>query len=154
MRRGSRGATALAPTQYVDYAALRGDTSDNLPGVPGVGEKTAAKLIAKYGSAEAVVEAAADQTPKLSENLEASAGQVLLNRRLMELVRDVPIEAAIDDFVMDDLDGERIRPVFDALAFRGLWDRLSDVGGIEAGSADEFEIDVVTGSMPTGWQRP
>ena len=138
------GRYGVGPAQYVDYAALRGDTSDNLPGVPGVGEKTAAKLVVKYGSAEAVVEAAADQTPKLSENLEASAGQVLLNRRLMELVRDVPIEAAIDDFVMNDLDGERIRPVFDALAFRGLWDRLSDVGGIEAGSADEFEIDVVT----------
>ncbi|MGB5730409.1 MAG: DNA polymerase I [Acidimicrobiia bacterium] len=134
----------VGPDQYVDYAALRGDTSDNLPGVPGVGEKTAAKLIAKYGRAEAVVDAAADQTPKLSENLEAFAGQVLLNRRLMELVRDVPIEAAIDEFVMGDLDGERIRPVFDALAFRGLWDRLSDVGGIEAGTAEIFEIEVVT----------
>ena len=134
----------VGPSQYVDYAALRGDTSDNLPGVPGVGEKTAAKLIAKYGTAEAVVDAAADQTPKLGENLEAAAGQVLLNRRLMELVRDVPIEAAIDDFTMDDLDGERIRPVFDALAFRGLWDRLSEVGDIEAESAETIEIEVVT----------
>jgi DNA polymerase-1 len=134
----------VGPTQYVDYAALRGDTSDNLPGVPGVGEKTAAKLIAKYGSAEAVVEAAADQTPKLSQNLEASAGQVLLNRRLMDLVRDVPIDVAIDDLVTDDLDGERIRPVFDALAFRGLWDRLSEVGDIGANEAAELEIEVVT----------
>jgi len=138
------GRYGVGPAQYVDYAALRGDTSDNLPGVPGVGEKTAAKLIAKYGTAEAVVAAAADQTPKLGENLEAAAGQVLLNRRLMELVRDVPIEAAIDDFTMDDLDGERIRPVFDALAFRGLWDRLSEVGGIEAESAETIEIEVVT----------
>jgi DNA polymerase-1 len=134
----------VGPAQYVDYAALRGDTSDNLPGVPGVGEKTAAKLIAKYGSAEAVVEAAADQTPKLSQNLEASAGQVLLNRRLMDLVRDVPIDVAIDDLVTDDLDGERIRPVFDALAFRGLWDRLSEVGDIGANEAAELEIEVVT----------
>jgi DNA polymerase-1 len=138
------GRYGVGPAQYVDYAALRGDTSDNLPGVPGVGEKTAAKLIAKYGNAEAVVQAAADQTPKLSENLEASAGQILLNRRLMELVRDVPIDAAIDDFFMVDLDAERIRPVFDALAFRGLWDRLSDVGGLEASRADTFEIEVVT----------
>lgn len=135
---------SVGPSQYVDYAALRGDTSDNLPGVPGVGEKTAAKLIAKYGSAQAVVAAAADQTPKLGENLEAAAGQVLLNRRLMELVRDVPIEAAIDDFTMGDLDGDKIRPVFDALAFRGLWDRLSEVGGIEAENAETIEIEVVT----------
>ena len=134
----------VGPTQYVDYAALRGDTSDNLPGVPGVGEKTAAKLITKYGTAEAVVEAAADQTPKLGQNLEASADQVLLNRHLMELVREVPIETAIDDLRLDDLDGERIRPVFDALAFRGLWDRLSELGDIEADGADVIEIDVST----------
>ena len=138
------GRYGVEPAQYVDYAALRGDPSDNLPGVPGVGEKTAAKLIARYGSAAAVVDAAADQTPKLSENLEASGPQVLLNRTLMELVRDVPIDAEIDDFTLGDLDGDRIRPVFDALAFRGLWDRLSDLGGIQSSGTDEFDVEVVT----------
>jgi DNA polymerase-1 len=134
----------VGPDKYVDYAALRGDPSDNLPGVPGVGEKTAAKLIAKYGSAEAVVDAASEQTPKLSENLKSSGEQVLLNRRLMELVRDVPVDAEIDGFVMDALDGERVRPVFDALAFRGLWERLSELGDFQSGSVDEFEIEVIT----------
>ena len=134
----------VGPDQYVDYAALRGDPSDNLPGVPGVGEKTAAKLIAKYGSAEAVVDAASEQTPKLGENLESSGEQVLLNRRLMELVRDVPVDAEIDDFAMEALDGERVRPVFDALAFRGLWERLSELGDFQSGSVDEFEIEVIT----------
>ena len=134
----------VKPSQYVDYAALRGDPSDNLPGVPGVGEKTAAKLIAKYGSATAVLEAAPDQTPKLSENLEASADQVMLNRTLMDLVRDVPIDVAIDDFALAPLDGERVRPVFDALAFRGLWERLADLGGVESAGADEIDVEVVT----------
>ena len=134
----------VGPDQYVDYAALRGDPSDNLPGVPGVGEKTAAKLIAKSGSAEAVVDAASEQTPKLGENLESSGEQVLLNRRLMELVRDVPVDAEIDDFAMEALDGERVRPVFDALAFRGLWERLSELGDFQSGSVDEFEIEVIT----------
>ena len=132
------------PSQYVDYAALRGDPSDNLPGVPGVGEKTAAKLIAKYGTAEAVIEAASDQTPKLSENLEAAAPQILLNRTLMELVRDVPIDAAIDDFKLADIDADRVRPVFDALDFRGLWDRLAEAGGLATASADDVDIEVVT----------
>ena len=138
------GRYGIEPSQYVDYAALRGDPSDNLPGVPGVGEKTAAKLIAKYERAEAVIDAAPDQTPKLRENLEGSAPQILLNRRLMELVRDVPVDAAIDDFVLAALDGDRIRPVFDALDFRGLWDRLAEVGGMATTGADDFDVEVVT----------
>ncbi len=142
------GRYGVTPSQYVDYAALRGDPSDNLPGVAGVGEKTAAKLIAKYGSAASVVEAAADQTPKLSENLEAAADQVLLNRQLMELVRDVPIDAAINDFAAQPLDGERIRPVFDALAFRGLWERLAELGGLSSAGADEIDVEVVTAADP------
>ena len=139
-----RGRYGVEPEQYVDYAALRGDPSDNLPGVPGVGEKTAAKLIEKYGTAAAVIDAASDQTPKLRENLAAAGPQVLLNRELMELVRDVRIDTAIDDFVLGELEGDRIRPVFDALAFRGLWERLSDVGTIESTGADEFDVEVVT----------
>ena len=134
----------VKPSQYVDYAALRGDPSDNLPGVPGVGEKTAAKLIAKYGEAAAVIEAAPEQTPKLGESLATAADQVMLNRRLMALVRDVPIDAAIDDFKTRPLDGERIRPVFDDLAFRGLWERLAELGGVESAGADEIDVDVVT----------
>jgi len=138
------GRYGVDPSQYVDYAALRGDPSDNLPGVPGVGEKTAAKLIAAYGTAENVIDAAPDQTPRLSENLEASAPQILLNRRLMELVRNVPIDAAIDDFVLSEIDADRVRPVFDALDFRGLWDRLAEAGGMASASTDEFDVEVVT----------
>ena len=69
----------IGPEQYVDYAALRGDTSDNLPGVPGVGEKTAAKLINDHGDVAGVIAAAEDFSPKLSENVTANAEQVLLD---------------------------------------------------------------------------
>ncbi len=134
----------VTPSQYVDYAALRGDPSDNLPGVPGVGEKTAAKLIAKYGSASAVVEAAADQTPKLRENLEAAAAQVLLNQRLMELVRDVPIDADIGGLSLAPLEEDQIRPVFDALAFRGLWERVASLGRAESRDVALLDVEVVT----------
>jgi hypothetical protein len=73
----------ITPAQYVDYAALRGDNSDNLPGVPGVGEKTAAKLISSYGNLEGIYDHLDEQTPKLRENLEANRDQVFLNRKLM-----------------------------------------------------------------------
>jgi DNA polymerase-1 len=134
----------VKPTEYVDYAALRGDPSDNLPGVPGVGEKTAAKLIGAYGTVDGVLDAASDQTPKLRENLEAARDQVLLNRKLMDLVRDVEVDTEIESLTMQPLDPDRIRPVFDALAFRGLWDRLAQLGGLEGGAGEMIEAEVVT----------
>mgnify|MGYP001821645873 FL=1 len=74
---GIEERTGVKPTDYVIYAAMRGDTSDNLPGVPGVGEKTAAKLVNKYGSVDAIFEHVDEQTPKLRENLSAHEDQVL-----------------------------------------------------------------------------
>ncbi|MGH8946543.1 MAG: 5'-3' exonuclease, partial [Acidimicrobiia bacterium] len=81
----------IGPSQYVEYAALRGDSSDNLPGVPGVGEKTASRLIAEHGSVEGVYQAITDMTPKLMENLAEHREQVFLNRQLMRLVDDLDV---------------------------------------------------------------
>jgi DNA polymerase-1 len=83
--------TGVTPAQYPDYAALRGDPSDNLEGVPGVGEKTAAKLINQYGSLESIFDAADAQTPKLKESLHASRERVTRNAKIMVLRRDAPI---------------------------------------------------------------
>ena len=138
----------VTPEQYLDYAALRGDSSDNLPGVPGVGEKTAAKLIQGYGDVEGVLAHIDEQTPKLSENLAAHRDQVVLNRELMALVRDVPLEdvvADIDELRRVDWDRERVRTVFDGLAFRTLWDRLVDLGGGEPTPTELLDVDVVKG---------
>jgi DNA polymerase-1 len=134
----------VTPSQYVDYAALRGDPSDNLPGIPGVGEKTAARLITAYGSVDGVLEAAPDQTPKLRENLEAGAAQARLNRELMELVRDVGIDIGIDDLRAKELQEDRIRPVFDGLDFRGLWDRLVAAVGMERGASETLDVELVS----------
>ena len=84
--------TGVTPEKYVDYAALRGDNSDNLPGVPGVGEKTAAKLITQYNDLEGIFTATSEQTPKLSQNLEENEELAHLNVELMTLIRDVPLE--------------------------------------------------------------
>ena len=89
--------TGVTPALYPQYAALRGDPSDNLPGVPGVGEKTAAKLITTYGGIDGIFEHLDEQTPKLRENLAAHEANVRQNAEVMVLVRDVPLEQAIDD---------------------------------------------------------
>ena len=105
----------ITPSQYVEYAALRGDTSDNLPGVPGVGEKTAAKLINAYGSLEGIFAAVDDQSPKLSENLRNNEEQVLLNRRLMRLVSDLDVGAEPDDLVRGEWDRKSAKDLFVSL---------------------------------------
>ncbi|MEZ5406801.1 MAG: DNA polymerase I [Acidimicrobiales bacterium] len=119
--------TGVRPDQYVQYAALRGDTSDNLPGVPGVGEKTAAKLITTYGGIDGLYENLAAQTPKLRENLAAHETDVRVNTVVMELVRDVPLEVGPADLVgIEPYDVDEVRKLFDFLEFRSLFDRLQD----------------------------
>lgn len=135
----------ISPDQYADYAALRGDSSDNLPGVPGVGEKTASRLIASYGSLEGIYEHLDEQTPKLRENLEAHRTQAFLNRELTRLVDDVDIAAEPDDLVVREWDSAEVRQVFDGLAFRSLWDRLRELGGGEPlETAELLEVEVAT----------
>src|SRR3954468_11115420 len=89
---GIEERTGVPPKLYPQYAALRGDPSDNLPGVPGVGEKTAAKLIMKYGGLDGIFEHLDEQTPKLRESLAANEEQVRMNHEVMVLVRDVELD--------------------------------------------------------------
>jgi DNA polymerase-1 len=117
-------AKGYRPDQAVEVQALMGDSSDNIPGVPGVGPKTAAKLIAKYGTAEAVLEHADEQTPKLSENLLKHAADLRLSRQLVELDRDVPIELDLDEMRTEAMDYENLRPLFEELGFQSLLDDL------------------------------
>lgn len=127
----------IRPDQYVEYAAMRGDNSDNLPGVAGVGEKTAAKLIANYGSLESVYEAIADQTPKLRENLAASREQVFLNRTLMKLVDDLDIEFATSEYEVREWDRATVKDLFDSLEFYSMW---SDLEAALPGATPQGEI--------------
>jgi len=122
--------TGVTPEKYPEYAALRGDTSDNLPGVPGVGEKTAARLINTYGDLDGVFANVDKCTPKLRESLIAHEAQVRSNAKATPLVRDVPLECAVDDLRMGGFDLDEVRTLFNFLEFRTLWDRLLDaVGG-------------------------
>jgi DNA polymerase I len=117
----------LTPAQYPDFAALRGDPSDNLPSVPGVGEKTATKWIVEYGSLENLVNRVDEVKGKAGEALRAHLGNVLRNRQLTTLVRDLPADvvgATPADLTPEPWDRGTIHQLFDTLQFRVLRDRL------------------------------
>jgi DNA polymerase-1 len=130
---GIEERTGVHPTRYVSYAALRGDPSDNLPGVPGVGEKTAAKLINTCGGLDGVFENLESQTPKLRQNLANHEEQVRRNAEVMLLVRDVELPLAVDELVRGPSDPEEVRRLFDFLEFHSLSDRLAEALGGEVG---------------------
>ena len=141
---GIKERTGVTPDDYVQYAALRGDNSDNLPGVPGVGEKTAAKLINERGGIDGIFGALDELTPKLRENLSANEERVRTNVRMMELVRDVELARRLDDLEQGDIDRDEVRKLFDFLEFRSLHDRLAEVLGDAPGAAAEIlEAEVV-----------
>jgi DNA polymerase I len=114
----------LSPQQYPDYAALRGDPSDNLPGIPGVGEKTAAKWIREYGSLDTLVERVDTVGGKVGDALRENLASVIRNRRLTELVRDVALDVDVDALERQQWDREQVHALFDDLQFRVLRDRL------------------------------
>ena len=128
---GIEARTGVRPADYVAYAALRGDTSDNLPGVPGVGEKTAARLIGRYGGIDGLYDHLGEQTPKLRESLEAAEARVRLNCELMELRRDLDLGVSVADLDVTPAEPAEIRRLFEFLEFNSLLDRLSDALGIE-----------------------
>src|SRR5438093_9141275 len=103
---GIEERTGVAPKLYPQYAALRGDPSDNLAGVPGVGEKTAAKLINTYGGIDGIFEHVDEQTPKLRTSLAEHEAQVRSNAEVMVLLRDVPLEIGPDGLRLEPFDHE------------------------------------------------
>ena len=115
----------LTPLQYPDFAALRGDPSDNLPGIPGVGEKTATKWIREFGSLTALVDRVDEVRGKAGDALREALPHVLTNRRLTELIREVPVDAdPATDLLRLPYDREAVHKIFDDLQFRVLRERL------------------------------
>ena len=143
--------TGVQPNVYVAYAALRGDKSDNLPGVPGVGEKTAARLINEHGGLDGVFGAADEQTPKLSQNLHDNEHLARQNEELMELVRDVPLDLTVDDLMLGPVDVERASEMFDRLELQTARTRLASALGVDfgsgSGSAEEPDAAVLAAAV-------
>ncbi|CAB5041264.1 unannotated protein [freshwater metagenome] len=114
----------LTPLQYPDYAALRGDPSDNLPGIPGVGEKTAAKWIQEYGSLSKLLESREQVPGKVGIALREAYEQVRLNRDLTALRHDVPLEYSIVDLLQKPAESTPVHEIFDLLEFKALRERV------------------------------
>jgi DNA polymerase-1 len=141
----------LTPAQYADFAALRGDPSDNLPGIPGVGEKTATKWIVEYGSLGGLVEHVEEIRGKTGDALRSALPQVLVNRHLTELVRDVPLNIDLDELVRRAPAPEAVHEVFDALQFRVLRDRLFESLPTEAPLVEDGPGIEVESLADGGW---
>ncbi|MGH2635224.1 MAG: 5'-3' exonuclease, partial [Actinomycetota bacterium] len=118
----------LPPEKYLDYVALKGDASDNIPGIPGVGEKTASKLVQDFGSVEELLGRTGELKGKLRDSIEAAGEQLALNKELAELNLGVDLDVRPEDCVMGEWDVEAVRRLFTSLEFRTLFERLEEVG--------------------------
>lgn len=118
----------VLPSQYQDMAALVGETSDNLPGVPSVGPKTAAKWINAYGSLAQILEHQDDISGKVGEALREHAGNAVRNRRLNQLVRDLDLGVGLDDLALTQIDREAVNEVFGELELRTVGARVRQLG--------------------------
>ncbi len=132
----------VTPAQYLDFVALKGDTSDNIPGVPGVGEKTAAKLVQEFGSVEELLAHTDRLKGKQKENVEAAADRLALNKQLARIVTDVDLDVTPDDCVVGTYDPEQVRGLFTSLEFRSLLDRLYEATGSMKPVAEVAELDL------------
>src|SRR4051812_30593282 len=132
----------LTPAQYPEFAALRGDPSDNLPGIPGLGEKTATKLIQQYGDVTHLVDHVDEVKGKIGDNLRAGIANVVRNRQLTELVRNVPLEVHPSELRLGQWDRDEVHKVFDALQFRVLRERLyATLSAVEPEAEQGFDVE-------------
>jgi DNA polymerase-1 len=136
----------VAPEKWIDFVALKGEASDNLPGVPGVGDKTAAQLINKYGDIEQVIAHADELTPKLRDAIKKHADQVRINKELGHLLDDVRVDLDPANLRLEAWDEEAVRKLFLSLEFRTLHDRLKDLKfhGADVAVSAALEINSVT----------
>ena len=115
------------PLQVIDFLGMMGDASDNIPGLPGVGEKTAKKFLAKYGSMENLLANTHELKGKMKEKIEANKELGLLSKKLATIMLDVPVTFNAKDFVLDDPDLPKVTEIFQELEFRRLIDNLTKI---------------------------
>lgn len=131
----------VPPERYPEIAALVGESSDNLPGVPGVGPKTAAKWISEYDGLDNIIARAEQVRGKAGESLRLHLDEVLRNRRLNALVRDLELPLRISQTERQEWDRERVHELFDALEFRVLRERLLELAPQESVTTEAFSVD-------------
>jgi len=132
----------LTPTQYPDFAALRGDPSDNLPSVPGVGEKTATKWISDYGSLDKLIANSAEIAGKAGQSLRENISTIQLNRELTQLLDDLDVNIEIADLSWSGFDSNRMGNFFDKMQIKALKERLKSLPQSGIVADPQIEIDV------------
>ncbi|WP_316861175.1 DNA polymerase I [uncultured Cohaesibacter sp.] len=137
----------VTPDKVVEVQALAGDSVDNVPGVPGIGIKTAAQLINEYGDLETLLEKADGiKQKKRRENLIEFAEQARISKQLVHLKRDVPLKESLDDLICCDLDGVKLVSFLKAMEFTSLTRRVAEATETEAAEVDVASLEV------TGWE--
>ena len=133
----------IAPLQIIDMKGLMGDSSDNIPGIPGVGEKTALKLLHQFGSVENVLESI-DQVSgkKLKEKLEEHKELAIMSKQLATITREAPVEVTLDDVAYDGYDVQKVAAIFKELGFNSLLDKL-DVSSEGEAQAEQEQIEYI-----------
>ncbi|MGC5223052.1 DNA polymerase I [Micromonospora sp. DT81.3] len=139
----------VPPEQYPDIAALVGETSDNLPGVPKVGEKTAVKWLGQFGSLDALLENADKVTGVVGSNLREHLDDVRRNRSLNRLLRDVELRVSVADLEVQPMDAQAVRDIFARLEFKTLIPRVAELAGIEQQMAAVTSAASVPMPVPT-----
>src|SRR5207244_10024720 len=117
----------VTPAQVPDFIGLTGDTSDNIPGVPGIGDKTAGQLIAQYGSLESVIEHAPELSPARARNITQNADVALLSKELATMRRDLDIECEPSELVLEPPDRAQLKEIFRRFEFRALLGRVDEL---------------------------
>ena len=144
----------MSPAQYPDFAALRGDPSDNLPSIPGVGEKTAAKWVVEYGSLQELLSNVDKVGGKVGQALRDSIDNVIRNRELTQLVAEVPLDLSIDALAWSGVDENLTNPLFDRLEFKTLKDRMKPILLKGTSKAAEPEFQLFADEMSEGVLTP
>ena len=144
----------MSPAQYPDFAALRGDPSDNLPSIPGVGEKTAAKWVVEYGSLQELLSNVDKVGGKVGQALRDSIDNVIRNRELTQLVAEVPLDLSIDALAWSGVDEDLTNPLFDRLEFKTLKDRMKPILLKGTSKAAEPEFQLFAEEMSEGVLTP
>ncbi|MEC7186405.1 MAG: DNA polymerase I [Bacteroidota bacterium] len=136
-----------SPDQVIDYLGMMGDSVDNIPGLPGVGDKTAKKFIKQYGSLENLLQNAHEVTGKLGEKILENKELGVLSKKLAKIILDVPIDYNLDQFKLSDPDKDIVLRVFDELEFRRIKETFFKIFGTNSSQLEEKGAEVVQGDL-------
>ena len=136
-----------SPDQVIDYLGMMGDSVDNIPGLPGVGDKTAKKFIKQYGSLENLLKNAHEITGKLGEKIIENKELGVLSKKLAKIILDVPIDYNLDEFKLSDPDKEIVLKVFDELEFRRIKETFFKIFGTNSSQLEEKDAEVIQGDL-------